>query len=1036
MMLQQEEINNSTTTILHSYSYGAEVFQQVLDKYSTKVQTILNNEKTLSSERQHLVVLDSPANFPHSYSDKFILAEQLTNCIGAIACNIFAEFGITPPILVQLVSAAQNSTILLRLEATHHCKFLKESVRNEESSSKVETKVSHGATTSRTISTKVITKISEYFYSYSVEYRLVAIIGTNTESPIVIRSRSASQELVSRLNQLPFPNVETFKEDVDLTYLFSLVEHINNDGSFNLKFSIDRSDSRCYTPVRNPQVEKALVFFHRLHGWCEKAEQYFKANNNNNNNANANASGNSKNKFYADFNEISHAISEVFIPLIPLLHSSPSPSYPSCEEGRAGDGLLQTDSAAGCRICLSNAELSLLLNEQQRGLAQQLQALRGSFPPLDDPANSLVSIAEAQVMALCLYMESCVASYLGLVNAIEVLLRDQLVAALGREVTPTDFQMYMSFHHRRLFRPEYRPVPFSYAVRRSPLHTPEGTVRIEMQTDDARSFPSHSSNGGYQPIDTFCHSESFGGASAGSGQQQQQQQHDRPEMSMAISATTRVRFRGTVHLHGWLAQSFSDSPPSAKVRMVAAARQFSSFVVLLGCLSSATSFEPKFACLLQNKDELTIPLSLQSIPNAQQFRDAIGSLSPQQQRFAAAYRAMQLESSLFGVLLLQVKPQLETVLRLRPDSLAKEIALSQDIMKLFIDYQIPADLLSYDDGNGNGNSDRIGAVRGHADKVLAIVRAAQQAELDEINRIREFKARPRDRDRDGIRVFVRTLTGKVIAVEGIPAEGSVEDLKRRIQDKEGIPPDQQRLVFLGKQMLEDGRTLADHNIEDNSRVDLILRLRGGGGGDSAVATKEKRSTTTTSKTTSDVAFQDDSPPPPVVGPCDYTQLPALLDRAFDRWDADRAVRPTVIQPADRWQRARQKALLLTKEQAAAELLSSEDLNRERHAAFDLLDALTCSGALPMLDAALHIVVAATHNFGDTVMNTIVQRSRNPIEAVERSSLILARTLFGSAAGSAGAGAGAEGAAPSASALVQPSHLGRLRDTAAALLEED
>lgn len=281
------------------------------------------------------------------------------------------------------------------------------------------------------------------------------------------------------------------------------------------------------------------------------------------------------------------------------------------------------------------------------------------------------------------------------------MLYKQLNAAIGKEVSPTDFADYMRFHNRKLFREKYEPRPFCYAVRR-PEHYPEGVISIEATTSGLPE-PILTSVRSIEPVHP---------------------------MTFALDAATNVTFRGERFLHSWINHSFSGNSGLSLV-LTARARQFSSFILLVGRVASATVFEPTGAIIIQNKDDLKIPLLLEQIPTPKEFQDAIDSLSPEQQRFAKAYRDMQLQSTLFAICVIQIKPQLEKLLKLPVDALTKEIRLTQDLLELFIKYQIPSDLLSYDGCEHASLGSKLDTVREYVTGLRTMIDEKKNDELSD-----------------------------------------------------------------------------------------------------------------------------------------------------------------------------------------------------------------------------------------------------------------------------------------------------------------
>lgn len=878
--------------------YDEHTFRTKIDAALRQVRTILDNTRNPRS----------PSDVPHRYEDKYLLAEFVGSVAIASLLQCLELVGLSEEGLAQLREWARTRSITMRLNAREDCRFLREESRQVESPEHVIE--SRGLLGKSTRTEKIVVTVTEYFWSFDFSYEIVAYQGNAPENAVALLVRSGSVELKTAVNQTPRPlTVVRPPVDVDITWLFA---HLDAEG--RPKLGIDRTAKDCHTPRRNRQVDDGLVALERLHAWCSRVVSYFM---------------NDLFPVRTDHGRDLAAITDagVFVPVVPLF-----------EDGTRleGEGLLPESYPKA------------LVEEERRALSEKCRALTASFPS----DGSLVTAVEAGLLVALMHAKQVIEHFSDAVDHIENMLRTQLIAAIGKEVTPVDFGAYMEFHHRKLVKEPYRPRPFSYAVRR-PDHDPEGVLAIEAEHGSAMA----------EPISTTVAVSTA-----------------RRPMTFALDASTRVSFLGERYLHGWIGHRFSQQAGLA-ASLVARARQFSSFIVLVGRIAAVDVFEPKFGVVVHNKDVLKIPLMLEEIPTPKQFRDAIESLSPEQQRFAKAFRGMQLESTLFGVCVIQIKPQLEKLLKLPPDSLTKEIKLTQELLGLFTEFQIPSDLLSYD-----GEPDAPAAEK--LARVAEYTRRMQ--EMIELSKKRELEA---EREREAMRLAEANRTAVALAgPQGYPTPSAPMasparsygaappmSMSRAGSGGPGFGPPPSLGAPPPPQMAPPPPAAAAAPAPRPSTVSPAASAS------PAIRREPQRDRTTPSDATASSGDDNDAESR------DYTKIPAALDKKLEELDEDAALHATLIHTGDTWTRSAQKGLLTA---AVTSRLGAKEQKDEKSKAFDLLDALTKSGALEIEDAALHVVIATTHSFDRTLLETVIQDNVNPIEKVERSLMIVGGAIFG------------------------------------------
>lgn len=597
-------------------------------------------------------ILDSDKLFvakdlPHEYGDKYQLAEFMTDAMVGSSANLF--FSIVGDASSDIFDAVKNHQ-LLRFSSSEKCVFINTTTREV---TRHGDKVTHerevessgffgssSKTTKDTRQTTLVSNVTEHFWEYETDYELSIVFRDNkgNEGHFPLFHSSRTIDIVTAYKKSPYESFHsTSPIDVDISWLNGKITKTGVNG-----FTIDRSSPSCRTPRWNNDIEDALQFASSMYDWCEKVFYYY-------------TKYDVKNVISLPFSLPNDARANIFSPVVPVLNS---------ESGKGNTSHV-----------LQSRDLESLLLEERNSLNNYIEnVVNLKYPSSVSDARSLGVLllnSDMSFIASLWHFGDVTVDYTGGILYIERLMRDQLTNAIGKQIQVSDLMHFMNhFHMNRFFRDEFKVNPFSYAIRKSREHSPEGSVSI-----------NHVVGGVSESIPTMAHQSST------------------PiHMKLQLNPSTTVRFSSDLYVHGWLDHRFSDMK-TEPLEMMVEARQFSSFVLMIGRTPDVGTFEPLHAIIVKDKDLLKIPLEIAIVPSLKTFKYAIQSLSPEQQRFATAFRSMQLEhSALFAILIVPIKPQLERVLNLPQNSLTKETQLNQDLMELFIDYQIPSDLLSYSEG--------------------------------------------------------------------------------------------------------------------------------------------------------------------------------------------------------------------------------------------------------------------------------------------------------------------------------------------------
>jgi hypothetical protein len=990
-------------------------------------------ERTLELERRPRLAGEQQQS--HTYGHKFGLVNVTTNIAILAFITCLEKLGLDYKAIIAAAVANKykqkptTATTTLRFDASTEWTFIKEvevTVPMDVSWSETEETMvnvelgeknendnnipSNSTTEKKTRVMKAVNHVTEFHWEVNNVWTISVLYSGSSnveqhqqqqQQQDIIQSRSCETTIITQSKDgiIPGSSSNLLPIELSLTWLLNQSdttamtmttpsstpssssddEHHNQLDS---KFKVDMEAHTTKTPRRNNDIDQAIEFTSQLRQWCSTIRNAF---------INTHLHGiieqahnpaipqprmNTVNQVYNVKDQY-----VLFNPILPLMKDDDVNNRSNNNNDHDDDNdnnNNENESDSTSSILLSQGDISKLLNQHVHTLdtaINSIQTSTSSWPTND--SDNLLSSSEAKLSLIISHLMDLANQYMDAMAYVESMLESQLIRAIGKRITHTDLNQFIIQHNVKIMN--IKPRPFSHAIRRGMNFTPVGLLTIEENVNENGCSSAEDNSGGVSNNCIYTHSREV---------------QLPTNLSIPLNSATILTLTGRQYLHGYMKYRFgtsgsNSSSSTSTHRLVARARQFSSFILIIGNMTNVSTLNPKDAIIITNKDEIIVSLLLDELPTAKEFTNAIQSLSPEQQRFARAYRTMQLSSSVFGVCIVQIKPQMEKLLGLPSNSLDKEMKLTQELMELFVEYQIPSDMLSYTSSSGGihddedvddgvATQDKIDSVKENVKNVLDVITSEKEKQLkyeqtktdmamegmlqQGMNPSHSVHHSWGDDDEDDVTVPGATSTRR---------GGTASHNHRRLMFKSaGRPPPPMMMMACAA----PENSMTEHYANDMSSDATSSRQP------IYNDKTERRMIHNPSETKRPSADQG----------LDFTVIPQILDCAIDKYAQSNALRTTTIK-AGTWSRNRQSNLLSNPKLMQ---LNVDDMKSEKNKAFDLLDALSRSGSLSIEYSELHVIVTVTHCFDKDIMSTVVCDNVNPIEKLELSTLLVASVIHG------------------------------------------